>query len=87
MKPMKSTYATAGTCARFIDIEIADDIVKDVRFLGGCQGNAQGVAALVRGMATAEVIARLQGLECRNRTSCPDQLARALAKLTGRKAS
>ena len=47
-------------------------------FEGGCPGNTQGVAALVRGMKAEEVIARCQGIQCRNGTSCPDQLARAL---------
>ena len=84
---MKTTYTTRGTCARFIDIELEDGLVASVRFIGGCAGNAQGVAALVQGMTVSEVTRRLQGIECRNRTSCPDQLATALAEMTARRAS
>lgn len=76
---MKTTYTTHGTCARFIDIELEDDRVKEIRFIGGCAGNAQGVAALVQGLPVQEVISRLSGLECRGGTSCPDQLSQALA--------
>ncbi len=76
---MKTTFATQGTCARFIDIELEGDIVREVRFIGGCFGNGQGVWALVLGMPVEEIIARLQGIECRAGTSCPDQLTRALA--------
>lgn len=76
---MKTTYTTLGTCARFIDIELEDEFIKDVRFIGGCSGNAQGVAALVKGLPVQDVITRLRGLECRSGTSCPDQLSQALA--------
>ena len=62
-----------------IDIELDNDIIRSVRFTGGCDGNTQGVAALVRGMKVEEAIARLEGIDCRGRgTSCPNQLARAL---------
>lgn len=84
---MKTTFTTQGTCARYIDIELEEGIVKRVRFIGGCTGNAQGVAALVEGMKVEEVTRRLRGIECRNRTSCPDQLATALAGCAARKAS
>ena len=71
------THTCVGTCSRQIDIEL--DIIRSVRFTGGCDGNTQGVAALVRGMKVEEAIARLEGIDCRGRgTSCPDQLARAL---------
>lgn len=76
---MKTTYATHGTCARFIDIELDGELVKEIRFIGGCAGNAQGVAALVQGLPVQEVINRLKGLVCRGGTSCPDQLSLALA--------
>ncbi|PLX86973.1 MAG: TIGR03905 family protein [Desulfuromonas sp.] len=75
---MKTTYTTYGTCARFIDIELEGDTVADVRFIGGCAGNAQGVSALVKGLPVKEVVERLQGLQCRGGTSCPDQLSQAL---------
>ena len=62
-----------------IDITLDGDTVAEVRFTGGCMGNTQGVAALVRGMKATDAIARLEGIDCRGRgTSCPDQLARAL---------
>ncbi len=73
------THTCVGTCSRQIDIELDNDIIRSVRFTGGCDGNTQGVAALVRGMKVEETIARLEGIDCRGRgTSCPDQLARAL---------
>ena len=73
------THTCVGTCSRQIDIEIEEGIVRNVLFTGGCHGNTQGVAALVRGMKVEEVIARLEGIDCHGKgTSCPDQLARAL---------
>lgn len=79
---MKYTYETAGTCARNIEFELDDDIVKNVRFEGGCQGNAKGVAALTNGMSKNVVIERLKGIDCGGRgTSCPDQLALALEQI------
>lgn len=76
---MKYQYLTEGTCSRCIDFEVEDGVVKDVRFTGGCNGNLQGIGALVRGMKAEEVIARLDGIRCGNKpTSCPDQFARAL---------
>ena len=73
------TYKTTGTCSQAIDITLDGDTVAEVCFTGGCMGNTQGVAALVRGMKVADAIARLEGIDCRGRgTSCPDQLARAL---------
>lgn len=73
------THTCVGTCSRQIDIELDNDIIRSVRFTGGCDGNTQGVAALVRGMKVEEAITRLEGIDCRGRgTSCPDQLARAL---------
>ncbi len=79
---MKTTYTTFGTCARFIDIELDGDTIKEVRFIGGCAGNTRGVAKLVKGLPVTEVIAQLKGINCRGNTSCPDQLAQALQQLT-----
>ncbi len=74
-----NTYKTHGTCSRAIEYEITDGVVTSCRFIGGCMGNTQGVAALVKGMKVEEAIARLKGINCGMRgTSCPDQLARAL---------
>lgn len=72
-------YTTSGVCSRAIKFEVEDGLVKNVKFLGGCSGNTQGVAALAEGMPVDEVIARLEGIRCGAKpTSCPDQLARAL---------
>lgn len=79
---MKCTYTTFGTCARFIDIELDGPILREVRFIGGCAGNTRGVANLVKGRAVSEVIDQLKGIACRDNTSCPDQLARALQQLS-----
>lgn len=76
------SYTTTGTCSRQIDIETDEDIIRRVTFTGGCHGNTQGIAALVRGMKVEEAIARLEGIDCRGKgTSCPDQLARALRSM------
>ena len=73
------TYQTRGVCSRMIDIDIEDGIIQSVQYHGGCSGNTQGVAALVRGMRVEEAIARLSGIRCGFKsTSCPDQLATAL---------
>lgn len=73
------TYKTSGTCAREIQYDVIDGIVKNVKFIGGCNGNTQGVASLVEGMKVEDVISRLKGIQCGMKgTSCPDQLAKAL---------
>lgn len=74
-----NTYRTRGTCSQEIQFEVENDVVKSVKFIGGCMGNTQGVAALVAGMSVDEAISRLNGIQCGMRgTSCPDQLAHAL---------
>ena len=73
-----TTYRTTGTCSRAINYEVENGIVTKCQFIGGCQGNTQGVARLVVGRKVEEVIALLKGIQCQNGTSCPDQLARAL---------
>lgn len=81
----KTVYPTSGVCSQAIVIELDDDVVKSVEFIGGCQGNTKGVAALVAGMKVDDVITRLKGIDCgRKGTSCPDQLARALCKITNK---
>lgn len=73
------TYAPRGVCARRIEITLDDQIIKEVKFMGGCSGNTQGVSALIAGMTAAEAITRLSGIRCGFKsTSCPDQLAKAL---------
>lgn len=72
-------YKTKGTCSREITITLNGDTVESVSFLGGCNGNLQGVSALVKGRTVDEVIATLEGIKCGfKNTSCPDQLAQAL---------
>lgn len=72
------SYKTRGTCSQQILIEANGDTIEKVEFIGGCTGNTQGVARLVKGMKIDEVIARCKGIQCRAGTSCPDQLATAL---------
>ena len=79
----KIVYPTKGVCSQAIAIEIEEDVVKSVQFMGGCQGNTQGISMLVRGMKVEDVIARLDGIRCGSKaTSCPDQLAQALRIMT-----
>ena len=76
---MEFTYKTSGTCSREIHFELENNKVKNVRFVGGCNGNLQGIGALVEGMNVDDVIARIEGISCGGRpTSCPDQLSKAL---------
>lgn len=72
-------YKTKGTCSSRILFDIKDGKVRNVQFIGGCNGNLKGIGALVEGMDVDEVISRTQGITCGMKpTSCPDQLARAL---------
>ena len=75
------TYKTQSVCSRSIDIDVEDGIIVSVKFNGGCAGNTQGVASLLKGMKIEEAIERLEGIRCGFKpTSCPDQLAKALKK-------
>ena len=73
-----ATYKTRGVCSRAIEFEVENGVITACKFIGGCTGNTQGVAALVTGMQIDEAIRRLKGIQCRGGTSCPDQLAIAL---------
>ena len=76
---MTYTYRPKGVCSQRMTIELEDGVIRDVQILGGCNGNLQGIAALVRGMKAQEAIERMQGIRCGfKNTSCPDQLAKAL---------
>lgn len=78
---MQYSYQTSGTCSREILFEIEDGKLKNVQFIGGCNGNLKGIGALVEGMDVDQVITRLEGTTCgAKNTSCPDQLASALKK-------
>lgn len=82
-------YQTHGTCSLLIDVTADDDnVISDVEFLGGCNGNLQGICRLVKGQKIDDVIARLDGIRCGDKfTSCPDQLCRALEQLKKMKTS
>lgn len=79
----KTSFGTCPyVCSEQIDIETEGDIIRKVQYVKGCHGNTQGIAKLCVGMKTADVIERLEGINCKARgTSCPDQLARALKML------
>lgn len=75
-------YKTKGTCSTSIDVELKDGVIDSVKFTGGCNGNLQGISALVKGMKPEEAISRLKGIRCVFKpTSCPDQLAHALEEM------
>ena len=79
-------YKTHGTCSTQISFDVIDNKVRNVKFTGGCNGNTQGVAALVEGMDVNEAISRKEGIRCGFRpTSCPDQLATALKEAIANK--
>ena len=74
------TYSTKGTCSRQILFDVdAENKMHNVRFIGGCSGNLQGIARLVEGKNIDEVETLLKGIRCKGNTSCPDQLSKAIA--------
>ncbi|MBR5217651.1 MAG: TIGR03905 family TSCPD domain-containing protein [Oscillospiraceae bacterium] len=76
---MTFNYRPKGVCSQQIIIELNDDVIENLRVLGGCTGNLQGISALVRGMKAQDAIERLRGIRCGfKNTSCPDQIAKAL---------
>ena len=80
-------YQTHGTCSKMIGVAIQDGIINRIEFLGGCQGNLNGICRLVEGMHIDEVIKRLEGIDCGGKgTSCPDQLAQCLIQYKNRSA-
>lgn len=83
---MTYEYKTSGVCSRSILIDVDNDTVRSVRFVGGCNGNTQGIASLTAGMKVQDVIDRLSGINCNGRgTSCPDQLSKALKQIQQQK--
>lgn len=72
------TYTPHGVCSRKITFDIVDGKVHNVKFVGGCPGNLQAVSKLVEGKDAKEIAALLEGNQCRNGTSCADQLAKAI---------
>ncbi|MBQ9066008.1 MAG: TIGR03905 family TSCPD domain-containing protein [Clostridia bacterium] len=76
---MRYSYQTQGTCSQQIDFDLEGDVVKNIEFFGGCNGNLQGISALCDGMTVDEIEDRLGGIRCGfKQTSCPDQLCRAV---------
>lgn len=83
---MAFAYQTHGTCSRTILLDMDGDTIKDVQFIGGCNGNLKGISSLVRGQKAQDVIARIKGIHCGSKpTSCPDQLAHALQEYLNRR--
>lgn len=75
-------YHTTGTCSQAIRIVMDENVINEIQFVGGCNGNLQGIAALAKGHTPDEIIARLEGIKCGMKpTSCPDQLAQALKEI------
>ena len=73
------TFTPRGTCSRQIIFDLSEDnTIHNVKFMGGCNGNLQGIARLVEGKTPDEIVPILKGIRCKQDTSCPDQLARAL---------
>ena len=74
---MHHIYSTQGTCSTQIDFDLDGDIVRNVKFTGGCNGNLQGISGFIDGAKAEDVIAKIKGIRCRfKKTSCPDQLLR-----------
>ena len=75
------TYTTRGTWSRQILFDVDEENrLHNVKFIGGCSGNLQGIAKLVEGRDLDEVQRTLKGIKCKGNTSCPDQLSRAIAQ-------
>ena len=76
---MHFNYRTKGTCSQEILFDVDGKTVKNIEFIGGCNGNLQGISRLLVGMPVQQAIERLEGVRCGLKpTSCPDQLAQAL---------
>ena len=78
-------YRPQGVCSQQIHFDIIDNKVRNVSFVGGCNGNHQGISRLIDGMDVNEAISRIEGIRCGFKpTSCPDQLAQALKSAVGK---
>ena len=79
---MEYTINPIGVCSMQINVKIEEDIIKEVKFIGGCAGNTMGISSLLIGMKVEDAIKKLKGIDCRGRgTSCPDQLAIGLERI------
>ncbi len=78
---MAYIYKTRGTCSSAIEVELEGNIIKKVKFTGGCQGNLKGISTIVEGMTVEQVSEKFSGITCGfKKTSCPDQLAKAVVE-------
>ena len=78
---MRYTYTTKGTCSRQISFDIEGNVIKNVEFLGGCNGNLKAISSLVEGLTVEEIEEKVRGIKCGYKdTSCSDQLAIAVRK-------
>lgn len=76
---MRHTYTTKGTCSRQISFDLEGNIVKNVEFIGGCNGNLKAISSLVEGLTVEQIEERVKGIKCGFKTtSCSDQLAIAV---------
>ncbi len=75
-------YTNRGVCSRKTVIDISENgIINDIRIVGGCSGNTQGLMSLLKGMHAKDAIGKMKGIDCNGRgTSCPDQVANALTE-------
>ena len=79
---MQHKYFTRGTCSMQIIIDYTGNVIDNVTFIGGCNGNLKGISGLVKGLTFDDVIKKLEGTTCGFKpTSCPDQLAKALKQI------
>ena len=78
-------FQPQNVCSRLMRVTYEGNVITGLEVVGGCRGNLQGVAALIKGMNIDEAITRLEGIQCRNGTSCPDQLSKGLKKLKAAK--
>lgn len=77
------TYSTKGTCSKQIIFDLDEqNRIHNLKFIGGCSGNLQGIGRLVEGKTPDEIVPLLKGIRCKQNTSCPDQLAHALEPYT-----
>lgn len=80
-------YKTKGTCSSYIDVEVENGVLKNAVFHGGCNGNLQGISALVAGMSLEQLKEKLSGIRCGFKsTSCPDQLVKAVEEAAAQEA-
>lgn len=80
-------YTNHGTCSTGIDLEIQDGVVTYCKFIRGCAGNTEGLSRMVVGQKADDVARKLEGVQCRGNTSCPDQLSKAIRAYQAQQAS